>query len=186
MDAKSPLRGSLLRANLQLDLSCAWRLTKAMVTMDFRKRQTIAASPAEPGDLPHGLARGLDGLSPVPTSSCQRSRQLAIAVSAIFSSCAQTRYLSEIKSERTDGVIRLESVSEECTQLPEQTVVSVHPCSGKGVFSRRCIILNRAGDPRLCRGGSNSLTFPEVHRDHRFCEPRSTRKVKSRWTSLKV
>ncbi len=26
-----------------------------MVTMDFRKRQTIAASPAEPGDLPHGL-----------------------------------------------------------------------------------------------------------------------------------
>ena len=27
-----------------------------MVTMDFRKRQTIAASPAEPGDLPHGLA----------------------------------------------------------------------------------------------------------------------------------
>ena len=39
--------------------------------------------------------------------------------------------------------------------------------------------------PRLCRGGSNSLTFPEVHRDHRFCEPPSTRKVKSRWTSLK-
>ena len=28
-----------------------------MVTMDFRKRQTIAASPAEPGDLPHGLGR---------------------------------------------------------------------------------------------------------------------------------
>ena len=28
-----------------------------MVTMDFRKRQTIAASPAEPGDLPHGLAQ---------------------------------------------------------------------------------------------------------------------------------
>ena len=28
-----------------------------MVTMDFRKRQTIAASPAEPGDLPHGLVR---------------------------------------------------------------------------------------------------------------------------------
>jgi hypothetical protein len=26
-----------------------------MVTMDFRKRQTIAASPAEPGDLPYGL-----------------------------------------------------------------------------------------------------------------------------------
>ena len=26
-----------------------------MVTMDFGKRQTIAASPAEPGDLPHGL-----------------------------------------------------------------------------------------------------------------------------------
>ena len=48
------------------------------------------------------------------------------------------------------------------------------------------IFLNRAGDPRLCRGGSNSLTFPEVHRDHRFCEPPSTRKVKSRWTSLKV
>ena len=40
--------------------------------------------------------------------------------------------------------------------------------------------------PRLCRGGSNSLTFPEVHRDHRFCEPPSTRKVKSRWTSLRV
>ena len=35
---------------------------------------------------------------------CQRSRQLAIAVSAIFSTCAQTRYLSEIKSEHTDGV----------------------------------------------------------------------------------
>ena len=48
------------------------------------------------------------------------------------------------------------------------------------------IALNRAGDPRLCRGGSNSLTFPEVHRDHRFCEPPSTRKVKSRWTSLRV
>ena len=47
-------------------------------------------------------------------------------------------------------------------------------------------ILNRAEIPRLCRGGSNSLTFPEVHRDHRFCEPPSTRKVKSRWTSLKV
>ena len=28
-----------------------------MVTMDFRKRQTIAASPAEPGDLPHGLGQ---------------------------------------------------------------------------------------------------------------------------------
>ena len=27
--------------------------------------------------------------------------------------------------------------------------------------------------------------FPEVHRDHRFCEPPSTRKVKSRWTSLR-
>ena len=39
--------------------------------------------------------------------------------------------------------------------------------------------------PRLCRGGSNSLTFPEVHRDHRFCEPPSTRKVKSGWTSLR-
>jgi len=26
-----------------------------MVTMDFGKRQTIAASPAKPGDLPHGL-----------------------------------------------------------------------------------------------------------------------------------
>ena len=48
------------------------------------------------------------------------------------------------------------------------------------------MILNRAGDSRLCRGRSNSLTFPEVHRDHRFCEPPSTRKVKSRWTSLRV
>ena len=28
-----------------------------MVTMDFGKRQTIAASPAEPGDLPSGLAQ---------------------------------------------------------------------------------------------------------------------------------
>ena len=26
------------------------------------------------------------------------------------------------------------------------------------------------------------MTFPEVHRDHRFCEPPSTRKVKSLWT----
>ena len=29
-----------------------------MVTMDFGKRQTIAAYPAEPGDLPHGLDSG--------------------------------------------------------------------------------------------------------------------------------
>ena len=33
-----------------------------------------------------------------------------------FSSCAQTRYLSEIKSAYTDGLIRRELVSEECAR----------------------------------------------------------------------
>jgi hypothetical protein len=33
-----------------------------MVTMDFRKGQTIAASPAEPGDLPDGLGRTVKSL----------------------------------------------------------------------------------------------------------------------------
>jgi hypothetical protein len=46
--------------------------------------------------------------------------------------------VSEIKSERTDGVIRRELVSEESARRPEQPVISVHPCSGKGVFSRHC------------------------------------------------
>jgi hypothetical protein len=46
--------------------------------------------------------------------------------------------LSEIKSERTDGVIRRELVLEECARMPEQPVISVHPYSGKGVFSRHC------------------------------------------------
>jgi len=43
--------------------------------------------------------------------------------------------VSEIKSERTDGVIRRELVSEESARRPEQPVISMHPCSGKGVFS---------------------------------------------------
>src|SRR3954462_607125 len=33
-----------------IDLSCAWRLTKASVTMDRRIRQTFTVSPAQPGD----------------------------------------------------------------------------------------------------------------------------------------
>jgi hypothetical protein len=36
---------------------CAWRLTRARVTMDFCKRQTATATPAKAGDLPIGLGR---------------------------------------------------------------------------------------------------------------------------------
>ena len=46
--------------------------------------------------------------------------------------------MSEIKSEHSDGVIRRELESEECARWPEQPVGPAHPCSGKGVFSRRC------------------------------------------------
>jgi hypothetical protein len=46
--------------------------------------------------------------------------------------------LSEIRSEHTDGVIRRELESEQCTRWPEQRVAPAHPCSGKGVFSRHC------------------------------------------------
>ena len=46
--------------------------------------------------------------------------------------------MSEIKSERTDGVIRRELVSGACARQPEQPAVPAHPCSGKGVFSRCC------------------------------------------------
>jgi hypothetical protein len=34
-------------------------------------------------------------------------------------------------------------------------------------------------------GGRRSLTFSEVHHDFSRCEPPSTRRVKSRWTSLR-
>jgi Enoyl-CoA hydratase/isomerase len=46
--------------------------------------------------------------------------------------------MSEIKSEHIDGVTRRELESEECARWPEQPVGLAHPCSGKGVFSRRC------------------------------------------------
>ena len=42
------------------------------------------------------------------------------------------------------------------------------------------------GDPRLCRGGSRSLTFPGVHRGNSDREPPSTRKGDPRWTSTKA
>jgi hypothetical protein len=51
--------------------------------------------------------------------------------------------LSEIKSGYTDDVIRRELGSEECVRWPEQPVGLAHPCSGKGVFSRRCNRPNR-------------------------------------------
>ena len=40
--------------------------------------------------------------------------------------------------------------------------------------------------PRLCRGGSRSLTFPGVHRGDSTREPPSTRRGVPRWTSMKV
>ena len=41
-------------------------------------------------------------------------------MSAIFSSCAQTRYLSGFKSERTEGVILGELVLDKCALRPEE------------------------------------------------------------------
>ena len=40
--------------------------------------------------------------------------------------------------------------------------------------------------PRLCRGGSKSLTVPGVHPGNSLREPRSTRKGESGWTSMKA
>jgi hypothetical protein len=40
--------------------------------------------------------------------------------------------------------------------------------------------------PRLCRGGSRSLTIPGVHPETHYREPRSTRKGETGWTSMKA
>jgi|GEM_PF-1092876 len=40
--------------------------------------------------------------------------------------------------------------------------------------------------PRLCRGGSNSLTFPGVHPETLRCEPPSTHQGETGWTSMKA
>jgi hypothetical protein len=46
--------------------------------------------------------------------------------------------LSQIKSGRTDDVIRRELGSEKCARWPEQPVVPVRPCSEINVSSRHC------------------------------------------------
>ena len=40
--------------------------------------------------------------------------------------------------------------------------------------------------PRLCRGGSKSLTVPGVHPRNSYREPRSTRRGETGWTSMKA
>jgi hypothetical protein len=40
--------------------------------------------------------------------------------------------------------------------------------------------------PRLCRGGSSSLTFPGVHPETLRCEPPSTHQGESGWTNMKA
>src|SRR5271157_5691760 len=40
--------------------------------------------------------------------------------------------------------------------------------------------------PRLCRGGTRSLTDPGVHPRNSWREPRSTRKGETGWTSMKA
>jgi transposase len=46
--------------------------------------------------------------------------------------------LSEIKSERTDGVVRRELASTECVRQPGRPEISAHPCSEIDVCARRC------------------------------------------------
>ena len=48
------------------------------------------------------------------------------------------------------------------------------------------IVLIQWEFPRLCRGGSKSLTVPGVHPGNSLREPRSTRKGESGWTSMKA
>jgi hypothetical protein len=67
-----------------------------------------------------------------------RSRSRSPAESTPVTRSGRALSMSEIKSEHIDGVTRRELESEECARWPEQPVGLAHPCSGKGVFSRRC------------------------------------------------
>jgi hypothetical protein len=44
--------------------------------------------------------------------------------------------------------------------------------------------ITKKENPRLCRGGSNSLTFPGVHPETLRREPPSTRRGETGWTSM--
>ena len=59
--------------------------------------------------------------------------------------------LSEIKSERIDGVIRREWVSGECARRPEQPAVPAHPCSEIDVSRHHC---NTAYTKGVCGAGA--------------------------------
>src|ERR1019366_2573145 len=74
--------------------------------------------------------------------------------------------LSEIKSERTDGVVRRELVSAECLRQPEQPALSARPCSEIDVCARRG--RQPTGGPRLSQltdignGSSESAIRPHA------------------------
>jgi hypothetical protein len=49
-----------------------------------------------------------------------------------------------------------------------------------------CLALMYREFPRLCRGGSSSLTFPGVHPETLRGEPPSTHQGETGWTSMKA
>jgi len=62
----------------------------------------------------------------------------------------------------------------------------VEACRGIRRAVARLPILMYREFPRLCRGGSSSLTFPGVHPETLRGEPPSTHQGETGWTSMKA
>ena len=68
--------------------------------------------------------------------------------------------LSQIKSERTDSVIRRELVSGECARQPEQPAVPAHPYSEIDVYAICDFCESKAAGPKEVKRDARSRRLP--------------------------